>query len=97
MTIMLVNLHVQDEVTLAAADAASQAFRSERLLQAHLVLVPEEEADLANFSFVHLRIEGRPRSLPAMTPQDTVVWLRSMLARLLSVPLPPAPAVPPPP
>ena len=86
MAVFLVGLTInrQLEETSTTGDQVTRFERvSENALSAHLVLTPDQNEDLHPLGFVHLRIEARPQSLPSMTPEQTVDWLRAALKRLL--------------
>jgi hypothetical protein len=91
MSVIMVSLHLQDGVTLTEVQDGQPVKQqiSAPEIRAHLVLTPDGDPDLAPLGFVHLRIEAQPRSLPAMTPRDTVVWLAACLAKGLATSGPP--------
>ena len=87
MTAYLVNLSVSNKTTIVSRSGERTTgtdYASEGGLRAHLVLCPDEDdRELDGLGFVHLHIEAQPETLDAMTPEQTLKWLRKALVRML--------------
>jgi hypothetical protein len=87
MGTMLLSLRVshQAEITSRTGDQMTDRQRiSESGLHAELMLTPDGDRELEALGFVRVTVEATPRTLPDMTNQQTVEWLKKALVKMLS-------------
>jgi hypothetical protein len=87
MSVYLVNLTINQETTIVSRSGdrvTGTDYVSEGSLGAHLILSANEgDHEMEPLGFVHLHIKASPLGMPAMTPEQTLEWLRDALKRML--------------
>ena len=56
---------------------------SERSLRAEVMVSASDDPEASSLGFVRLTIEAQPRTLPSMTPDQTVDWLLAALKQMI--------------
>lgn len=86
MAKLLVRLEIENEASIRHSTDASETSREQigrNGLRAHLIVSGASDPETEALGFVHLHIEASPRSMPAMTPEQTMEWLASALKKML--------------
>ena len=86
MAVVLMGLHITHEVNATTREGGVQTQRrdfSENSFRADLMLTPDGDESLRGLGFVRLTVEAQPTALPAMNPDETLVWLRETLKKML--------------